>query len=144
MSTSGAISFQFHQTSFRLRHRNAIRLWLEHCVSNEGIHLQELNFMFSTDTYVRNMNKEHLTHDYCTDILTFPYPSGQGICGDILISIDRVRDNAKHHGTSTLNETHRVMAHGVLHLLGQDDTSPELQAEMRAKENSWLLKRTFI
>lgn len=144
MSASGAISFQFHLTSFRLRHRNAIRLWLEHCAANEGFHIQELNFMFSTDDYVRDMNKQHLNHDYCTDILTFPYPSGQGICGDILISIDRVKDNANHHNTSKLDETHRVMAHGVLHLIGQDDSSPELQAAMRTKENHWLNKRTFI
>ena len=100
--------------------------------------------MFSTDDYVLSMNEAHLNHSYFTDILTFPMPSGQGICGDILISIDRTRDNAKQLNARPINELHRVMAHGALHLIGYNDDTESNKKEMRSKEDQWLSQRSFL
>lgn len=144
MTNSGDISFLFHLTPFRLRHRNAIRDWLSACVQEEGTRIEQLNYMFSTDDYVLSMNEAHLDHSYYTDILTFPMPSGQGISGDILISIDRTRDNAKLLNHRPLDELHRVMAHGALHLIGYNDDSESNKENMRKKEDQWLSRRSFL
>jgi len=144
VTNSGTISFLFHLTPFRLRQRQAVRDWLARCVHQEGKRVEELNYMFSTDDYVLSMNEAHLNHSYFTDILTFPTPSGQGICGDILISIDRTRDNAKHLKTNPLDELHRVMAHGALHLIGYNDDSESNKKEMRHREDQWLSQRSFL
>ena len=87
------------------------------------------------------MNQLHLAHDYYTDILTFPMPSAQGLSADIVISVDRTRDNAKTLNTNPLDELHRVMAHGVLHLTGLRDDTEIAKQTMRAAENQWLLMR---
>jgi probable rRNA maturation factor len=139
----GAISFQFHLTPFRLRSRNGVRRWLQDCMNAEQQQIQEINFMFSTDAHVLSMNRQHLDHDYYTDILTFPSPSGLGISGDILISVDRVRQNANTLSVRPLDEMHRVMAHGLLHLIGQDDHTPDARTTMRSREDAWLQRRTF-
>lgn len=89
------------------------------------------------------VNGRHLDHHYYTDILTFPMHSAHGISGDILISIDRVRDNARHHKQRPTDELHRVIAHGLLHLLGLDDTTPELQRDMQKAEDHCLSSRNF-
>lgn len=138
------ITFQFQHPRFRLQHRRAIRSWLLSCVHQIGQNVSGLHYSFCTDEFIQEANRQYLDHDYQTDILTFPYPSSKGISGDVLISIDRVRDNAKFHRTSVLDETHRVMAHGALHLLGYQDTTTEEQQSMRLLEETWLSKRTFL
>ena len=138
-----AITFQFQHPTFRLRHRSAIRAWIHHCVAHEGAQIGSLRFLFCDDTYMLDANRQFLDHDYLTDILTFPDHSAKGICGDILISIDRTRDNAKTLNHSPLDELHRVISHGVLHLLGFDDHTPSDQHTMRSKEDHWLTQRTF-
>lgn len=89
------------------------------------------------------MNKEHLQHDYETDIITFDYSSENLVSGDLFISLDRVIDNAKTHQVKRQDELHRVMIHGVLHLAGYKDKNPEDQAEMRSQEDYCLSLRTF-
>ena len=140
---TASISFQFQHPTFRLRHRHAVRSWLQQCAADEGKALGSLNFLFCDDPYMLEANRQFLQHDYLTDILTFPTPSALGIAGDILISIDRTRDNAKHHTTKPLDEIHRVMAHGVLHLVGYNDHTTEEQSVMRSQEDLWLNRRTF-
>jgi len=140
---SASITFQFQHPTFRLRQRTGVRSWLHQCSALDGKTLGSLAFLFCDDPYMLDANRQFLQHDYLTDILTFPTPSARGIAGDVLISIDRTRDNAKHHNTKPLEELHRVMAHGVLHLMGYNDQTPEERTEMRSKENLWLSKRTF-
>ncbi len=84
------------------------------------------------------MNKEHLSHDYFTDIITFDYTDGNQISGDLFLSIDRIRDNAKSHNTLFFNELIRVIAHGHLHLIGYKDKVKSDQAEMRLHEDRWI------
>ena len=101
----------------------------------------DLSFLFTNDEEMLRFNQQHLNHDYFTDVLTFPTPSATGISADIVISIDRVRDNAKTLGISPLDELHRVIAHGVLHLTGLTDDTPAAAANMRQAEESWLSHR---
>lgn len=100
-----------------------------------------LAFLFTNDEEMLRFNQQHLNHNYFTDILTFPTPTAIGLSADIVISIDRVRDNAKTLGIKPIDETHRVIAHGVLHLTGLKDDTPEAESSMRLAEESWLSKR---
>lgn len=138
-----SISFQFQHPTFRLRHRSTVRLWLQSCSHAEGKAIAALHFLFCDDPYMLEANRQFLSHDYLTDILTFPSHSAQGLSGDVLISVDRTRDNAKHLTTRPIDELHRVMAHGVLHLIGYNDHSAEEKELMRSKEDTWLAQRTF-
>lgn len=97
--------------------------------------------MFVSDDYLLSLNREHLDHDYYTDILTFPYSQGRALRGEIYISIDRVQDNAQTYGVSWRDELARVMAHGILHLLGYDDHGKENERLMRQKEEEALQLR---
>lgn len=138
MSSAGTITFQSLHTPFRLQQRTAVRLWLTKCLAERNHTPGELNFVFTTDEEVLRLNQQHLNHDYFTDILTFPMPSGQGISADLVLSIDRIRENAKTLGNNTIDETHRVMAHGILHLIGHNDDTLAAQQKMRAAEDHWL------
>lgn len=107
--------------------------------------IEELNFIFCTDRYLLKMNKDFLNHDTYTDIITFN--TGQDrkkIQGDIFISYDRVKENARQFQASVRDETHRVMIHGVLHLLGYSDKKPADKKTMTQKEDLYLLKRGFL
>lgn len=138
-----SITFHFQHPTFRLRQRTHVRQWLHSCVQAESQSIGYLHYMFCTDAYMHEANRQFLQHDYPTDIITFPDHSSLGIAGDILISIDTIRENARVHGSTVIDELHRVMAHGALHLLGHDDTSPTLQAAMTLKEDAWLTSRKF-
>lgn len=137
------ISFHFQHPTFRLPQRKLVRQWLHACAQTESQTIGSLRFMFCTDAYIHEANVQFLQHDYLTDILTFPDHSSQGIAGDILISIDRVRENARVHGVTVPHELHRVIAHGALHLMGYDDKDSEQQQAMRAKEDAWLHHRSI-
>jgi len=99
-----------------------------------------LQFIFCDDEYLLSINKKYLQHDEYTDIITFDYSEEypQGVSGDIFISYTRVRDNARLYDVTDLEETYRVMVHGVLHLLGYDDGDDEARELMQAKENYYL------
>ena len=98
-----------------------------------------INIIFCSDNYILDVNQRYLNHDYFTDIISFDYCEGNVISGDLFISIDTVRDNAEFYKADSFdNELQRVMVHGVLHLIGYDDHTPEDQALMREKENYYL------
>jgi len=100
-----------------------------------------ITYVFCSDEYLLNMNKQFLEHDYYTDIITFPLSETENeIEAEIYISIDRVRDNAVKFKTDFLEEFHRVIFHGVLHLMGYKDKSKADKETMRNKENEWLRK----
>jgi len=111
--------------------------WLSEICDIEGRKLQEVSLIFCSDEYLLNMNKEYLGHDYYTDIITFDYYT-EAISGDLFISIDRVKENASLNNVLFRDELNRVVAHGVLHLLGYGDKSEEESAKMRKKENEAL------
>jgi probable rRNA maturation factor len=144
VNASGTITFQFLNTPFRLAQRDAVRRWIFDCLLLSGHRVGELNFLFTNDEEMLSMNRAHLDHDYYTDILTFPTSSANGLSADIVISIDRTRENAKTLNSKPLDELHRVIAHGVLHLTGLEDDTEEAKIIMRATEDEWLAQRTFL
>lgn len=116
-------------------------LWLEQVVQENDLVLEELSYIFCSDDYLLEVNREHLNHDYYTDIITFNYNEGVSLSGDLFISYDRVIDNAKELGVDWFDELCRVMVHGVLHLIGFNDKTEEDEKEMRRMEDVYLNKR---
>ncbi len=100
----------------------------------------DITFVFCSDDYLLKLNKDYLQHDYFTDIITFDYCEKNIISGDIFISIDRIKENARQYNVTFENELQRVMIHGVLHLVGYKDKSEEEKKIMREKENFYLNK----
>ncbi|GAB4238802.1 MAG: rRNA maturation RNase YbeY [Ekhidna sp.] len=139
------IQFFSEDTDFVLEDNLAnIKSWVSTIASDHEHDIKDLNYIFCSDNYLLSINQEYLKHDYFTDIITFDHSDEQAsIEGDIFISIDRVKENANEHGASFENELHRVMAHGLLHLLGFGDKTPAEKTEMRLKEDACLslLKR---
>ncbi|MEX2379721.1 MAG: rRNA maturation RNase YbeY [Vicingaceae bacterium] len=130
----------FHQEDidFTLPKETLTKNWIAKTISQEAKSCGELNFIFCSDEYLLGINQEHLNHDTYTDIITFNYVEGELISGDIFISIARVIENAKKFNVPFLDELHRVMVHGVLHLIGYDDKSIADAQEIRRKEDFYL------
>lgn len=124
--------------TFEVSDPEVMRSWIQSVVQAEGYTLGEVNFIFSSDSYLHDLNKRFLNHDTLTDVISFDYTSGKIVSGDIYISIDRVKDNAVEYGVTFDNELARVMVHGVLHYCGYKDKDSEEAKEMRAKENVYL------
>lgn len=137
-SLTNQISFNLIDCKFTLRDRGAIRSWVRNAVLLEGKKLDELSFNFCSDEHLLGINKQFLKHDYYTDIITFDLSEEEGILGDIYISIDRVRENAKQNGAPFHVELKRVMIHGVLHLCGLNDKTAKERLRMREKEDHYL------
>ena len=126
---------------FSYKNFASLKRWLIRIIENENFLHGELTIVFTSDEYLLSVNRDFLKHDYYTDVLTFNYSSGQTISGDILISIERVRDNAIRYNIEFYRELDRVVLHGVLHLLGyMDSTSEEIEI-MRALEDTYLEER---
>jgi len=116
------------------------REWVVRIIKSEGSVPGFLNIVFVSDEYLLDLNKKHLSHDYYTDVISFGYSFEEydNIYGDIFISIESIKENAKEYDESFKNELLRVIAHGVLHLLGYDDKKPELKKVMQEKENIYI------
>lgn len=112
--------------------------WLNKLASAHGAAIRGLTFIFCSDEYLLTINKKYLNHDYYTDIITFPYRQGKLLESDIFISLERVEDNSKQQEVSFENELIRVMAHGVLHLLGFKDKETNQETQMRLEEEKAL------
>ena len=135
------ITFHTQHPTFRMRDSRLTKRWLTECAAEHSAKIQGVHYLFCSDEQMLKANRQFLGHDYYTDILTFPGNSSNGISGDILISIDRVRDNARTQKQSPQHELARVMAHGVLHLIGYRDDTDEHRDEMRQAENRWIRRR---
>jgi rRNA maturation RNase YbeY len=98
----------------------------------------DINFIFCSDEYLKEMNVLYLNHDYYTDVITFNYNTDDELSGDIYISAERVADNAKKYKVVFITELLRVMIHGILHLLGYNDQTEKEKAEIRRQEELWL------
>lgn len=137
------VSFHSEQTNFSLSNESEIADWLTNVCQKEGKTLTEVSVIFCSDNYLLDVNQKHLNHDYYTDVITFDYSEGNDVSGDIFISIDRVVDNAKSFGVQMLDEAHRIIVHGTLHLIGYTDKEVSAKEQMTAKENFYLSLRAF-
>ncbi len=125
-----------------LKNRNLLKTFIELLFKKEKKKLQSLDIIFCSDEYLLQINQTHLKHDYYTDIITFDLSSTKisPITGELYISIDRVRDNAKQNKVSLTEELHRVMFHGTLHLCGYKDKKSSDILKMREMETLYLSK----
>ncbi len=137
------ITFNFEDLSPFLKNRGNLRLWLQASAKMEKQRINAVNYIFCSDKHLLSINKQYLNHNYFTDVITFQYDDNEGVSGDIFISYDRIKENAKEFNQSISNELHRVMAHGLLHLLGYKDKNTEQQKVMKSKEDFYLSLRTF-
>jgi probable rRNA maturation factor len=134
------INYFKENVTFRLSGKDAISKWIGRVVRKEGKSTGEVNFIFCNDRYLRKLNVEYLHHDYNTDIITFDNSENKNIIsGDIYISVDRVKANADSYSATFADELHRVIIHGILHLIGYDDSTEKLKKQMRKKEDEYLL-----
>jgi probable rRNA maturation factor len=130
--------------SFNLKHKTIIKNWLKETITAEGYFLQELNFIFCSDSYLLGINQQYLNHDTYTDVITFDNSEVlKTIVGDIFISIDRIRENAAEFSRDFHNELCRVMVHGTLHLLGYTDKTKTSKSKMTLKEDEYLAKLVY-
>ncbi|WP_298901131.1 rRNA maturation RNase YbeY [uncultured Psychroserpens sp.] len=131
------ISFNY-ETDFQLETEGNVSEWISNTIFNEDCKEGEINYIFCDDDYLHRLNVQYLDHDTLTDIISFDYSVGKELHGDIYISIERVKDNAKDFGVSFSEELARVMIHGVLHYCGYKDKTDDDAQEMRSKENYYL------
>lgn len=117
-----------------------VQRWIRSVAADYGFSVGEVTYIFCDDEKELAVNREFLGHDYYTDVITFDYSTQTVINGDIFISLDTVRSNAATVGTTFANELLRIIIHGILHLTGQADKTPETRAEMTRKEELALSK----
>jgi len=127
-----------YETDFILNEEQIIQDWIMNVVKENGFEVGEINYVFCDDKYLHKLNVEFLKHDTLTDIISFDNTLGNLLNGDIFISIDRIKDNAKDFKVTFEEELHRVMIHGVLHYMGFKDKSDGDKREMRNQENQAL------
>jgi rRNA maturation RNase YbeY len=139
------IRFFYEEVDFKITHPTRIRRWILESVKKEKRQLSEVNYIFCSDKYLLDLNKEYLNHNTLTDIITFDNSEGMVIAGEIYISIERVAENAINYNSEFFDEIHRVMIHGILHLCGYKDKKPSEKTLMRKKEDAYLSlhKRLF-
>lgn len=137
------INFFLEDVSFNLKGKLKIRNWIKETAIAEGAKAGDINFIFCSDAYLHQVNRQYLNHDTFTDIITFDNSEDEGIIsGDIFISIDRIRENAIKFSVSEEQELQRVIIHGILHLCGYLDKKKEEKMLMTEKEDQYL--RRFL
>jgi rRNA maturation RNase YbeY len=130
-----AIYFFSEEINFELKEKLNRKRWLKNIATKAGFNIKELNYVFCSDEYLYQINLEYLNHETYTDIITFDNSEKEfDLSGDIFISIDRVNENAKTHNQEIETELSRVLAHGLLHLMGYKDKTKEESTLMRQKE----------
>jgi probable rRNA maturation factor len=139
------IRFFTEDISYTFKEKKKHRKWLSDLIAEEGFRIGEINYVFCSDDYLYQINLEYLEHDTYTDIITFDQSDATDeISGDVFISIDRIEDNASQNQVNFKDELRRVMAHGILHLMGYNDKSKNEAQQMRKKENIALKKYSEI
>jgi len=133
------VKFFFTDKNVTLTDRTRLKNFIASIFKRENRSVFSLTYVFCSDEYLLDINKQFLQHDYYTDIITFDLSATKDVIeGEVYISIDRVRDNANQLSTSIKNELHRVIFHGVLHLCGYKDKKPADERIMRAAEDKYL------
>ena len=123
---------------FRRIKRSAIKEMVKGVIEQEEKKVGDVSIVFGSDQFLLDINKRFLNRDYLTDVISFDYEEEGQISGDILISVDRVKDNATQFGVSFPEEMRRIIIHGILHLVGYEDDSDNNKANMTARENLYL------
>lgn len=129
------ITFQSEGIDFPGIRKRDIKNWIKLVVDGYGKKIGEVNYLFCTDEKILEVNNQYLSHDFYTDIITFDYSEGNKISGDIFISLETVGTNSQKYNTNFMEELHRVIIHGILHLCGIDDKSDDDFRKMREAEN---------
>jgi rRNA maturation RNase YbeY len=133
------IIFFNEDINLKFQGKNIFKAWLKKVAEKEGVKVKNLNYIFCSDNYLHKINMEYLDHDTYTDIITFDNSEDESIIeGDIFISIERVTENSQNLNTVFDDELKRVIVHGLLHLCGYDDHTPEDKAEMRRLESEYI------
>jgi len=134
-----SIQFFTEEIEYRLRDKRELRGDLERVIIQEKFLYGPVNFILCSDAFLKEYNKRFLNHNYFTDVITFDYSEEENyVTGDVFISLDRIRENAKSYQVSSRKELLRVMIHGLLHLMGMNDQSEEEKKAMREKEDYYL------
>lgn len=134
------INFSQADVNYELSHKRKTRDLIKKLFLLERVKMESFSVVFCSDTYLLKINREYLNHDYYTDIITFDLSASNLVEGELYISVDRVKENAKNLKTQFSVEILRVIIHGALHLCGyKDKTSPE-EKKMRMKEDYYLNK----
>ncbi|MDR1682866.1 MAG: rRNA maturation RNase YbeY [Candidatus Symbiothrix sp.] len=124
--------------------RRAINNWVKNTAFQYNKRVGEIAYIFCSDEEILRINREYLKHDYYTDIITFDYSEEDTISGDLFISLDTVKSNSQQYNTDFIEELHRVMIHGILHLCGFQDKTLKDEKAMRNRENAALLAYSSI
>ena len=133
------INFFSEKKTFEVSQKDKLRLLLKEVCKQENAQLSFINCVFCSDEYLLQINKKHLKHNFLTDIITFDFSEKKDqIEGDLYISVDRVKENAKKYGDTFKTETIRVVLHGLLHLIGYKDKSEKEKKRMRVLENKYV------
>lgn len=135
---TSSISFNKVDLPFQLKQATIMRNWIASTIQHERKSVGSISINFCSDKYLLRMNKEHLQHDYYTDIITFDFCENKTISGDIYISVERVKENAQVLGQPYTIEMKRVIIHGILHLCGYKDKTKQDARLMREKEDYYL------
>ncbi len=139
------VNYFIVETNFTFERRRDCTNWIKSVVLEESLKspkkVGDVSVIFCSDEYLLNINKQYLSHDYFTDVITFDNSEGDELSGDIFISTDTVLSNSKIYNQEFISELHRVIVHGILHLLGYDDQTEDQSKVMRAKEDYYLNKR---
>ena len=131
------IAFEYQVDPFEFNSRK-VRQWIEKTIQQYDKKADTITVIFCNDAFLLDLNKKYLQHDYYTDIITFPYKEGDELESDLYISLDRVKENAHDFMATFDNELKRVMVHGLLHLMGYGDKSPDEIRLMREKEDYYI------
>lgn len=133
------ITFQAENTPLPKIKKRETKNWIKRVAENHGKKTGDINYLFCDDEKILEINRQYLSHDFYTDIITFDDCEGDKISGDIIISIDTVRTNSQKYNTDFTEELHRVIIHGILHLCGLNDESDAEEKAMRKAENNALV-----
>ena len=141
-----AVEYFAQDVPFKIPAARKTTAWIREVIRLESRQLEHLNFIFCSDQYLLEVNRRYLKHDSYTDIITFDNSDAPDTLeGDIFISVERVGENASERRLRFEDELHRVLIHGVLHLIGYSDKSPRQKSTMRKKEDAYLsLRKDFI
>lgn len=143
------IKYFKEDTTFNFKNKRDCIRWIKEVLNDpriitDKVKLGDINIIFCSDNFILDINNKYLNHNYFTDIITFDYSSENIISGDLIISTDTVRENSVIYNQTFTDELHRVIIHGILHLIGYDDKNKVDKERMRTAEDRALSLRTTI